>query len=104
MIIYNTTFHIENSVLEECIEFLIQDYIPNATNSGFLSHPRLSRIIPHEKDDLGESFSLQFHVKNAETLNYWLEKDGAAIQKRLIKKFNQRVVGFTTIMEEISLE
>jgi len=43
-------------------------------------------------------------VKNIETLNYWLEKEGTALHRQLTDKFGQQVVGFSTLLEEIAWE
>lgn len=103
MIIYNITFHIENSVLAECVNFLKSTYIPLATQSGFMHSPCFHRILPHEEDVDGSSYAVQLKVKNIETLNYWIEKEGVALSQLLVKKFGSRVIGFTTVLEEIAL-
>lgn len=103
MIVYNTTFNIENDIQEECLEHLKKIYIPKAIASGFLYNPYLRRILQNEETE-GQNFSVQFHVKNVDTLNYWLQNEGAAIQQELISRFKTKVVGFTTLLEEIDLE
>lgn len=102
MIVYNTTFHVDKEILEECLAFLREHYIPKAAKSGFLHSPRLMRVM-NQGEDEGVSLSVQFHVKNVDTLNYWLQKEGAAIHKALTGRFGQRLVGFSTLLEEIDL-
>ncbi|MDL2255387.1 DUF4286 family protein [Parabacteroides sp. OttesenSCG-928-G06] len=103
MIVYNTTFHIDHDILEDCLLFLKKIYIPQASESGFLRTPCLRRIIQAEKEG-GESYSVQFHVKNVETLQYWLENEGNRLHQALIKRFGSKVVGFTTLLDEIDWE
>ena len=103
MIIYNITFHIENSVLTECVNFLKSTYIPLATQSGFMHSPGFHRILPHEDEVDGSSYAVQFKVKNIETLNYWIEREGVSLSQLLVKKFGPKVMGFTTVLEEIAL-
>ena len=38
-----------------------------------------------------------------DTLNYWIENEGRSISKQLVDKFGQKVVGFTTVLEEIDI-
>lgn len=103
MIIYNTTFHIENDILEECLHYFRENYLPKAVSSGFLQHPCLRRILNTPSEE-GSSYCVQFHVKNMDTLNYWIQSEGAGLQKELVDHFGNKVVGFTTLLEEINWE
>ncbi|MDR1201475.1 MAG: DUF4286 family protein [Tannerellaceae bacterium] len=103
MIVYNTTFHIDNDILDDALSYLAKIYIPKVTAGGFLHQPSLRRIL-QTNEDTGESYAVQFHVKNIDTLNYWLEKEGNIIHQALIDRFGNKVVGFTTLLEEIDWE
>ena len=103
MIVYNTTFNIENDILAECIEYLKKSYIPRAAASGFLRTPYLRRILQDETED-ATSYSVQFHVKNPETLEYWMQSEGRDLQQELVNRFGAKLVGFSTLLEEIDLE
>ncbi len=104
MIIYNTTYCIEKDVLGECLEYLKESYIPRAASGGFLMSPRMHRILGGVGDGEAASYSVQFRVKNQETLEWWLESEGQALQQELVARFGAKVVGFSTLLEEISLE
>lgn len=103
MIVYNTTFHIDDDILEDTLSYLAKVYIPEAIAGGFLHQPCLRKILK-ESEERGESYAVQFHVKNIDTLNYWLEKEGNAIHQALIEQFGSKIVGFTTLLEEIDWE
>lgn len=102
MIIYNTTFLIDTDTVEECLHFLKNIYIPTALASGFLLNPRLCCILAGEEQE-GKNYSLQFQVKNTDTLNYWMEKEGCKLQNKLVSRFGEKVTGFSTLLEEIDL-
>lgn len=103
MIVYNTTFHIEKDSINECLTYLKKQYIPKAAASGFLLKPYLRRIIQAEQEE-GESYSIQFHVKNMDTLNYWLQNEGNQLHKDLVNRFGYKIAGFSTLLEEIDWE
>ncbi len=102
MIIYNTTFHIHKDILDECLEYLKTCYIPAASRSGMLREPRLRRVLRSENEE-GESFSLQFHARDIESLNEWIRMEGAALQQELIERYKEKLVGFSTLLEEMEL-
>ncbi|RHJ91101.1 DUF4286 family protein [Parabacteroides bouchesdurhonensis] len=103
MIIYNTTFHIEKDVHDEGLDYLKKHYIPQVIASGFLQSPGLRRVMQTEEDE-GYSYSVQFCVKNVETLDYWLQTEGTAIHKELVARFGHKIAGFSTLLEEINWE
>lgn len=54
-----------------------------------------------ENEDQGESYSLQFHVKDTDILSHWYAETGEDLACALTQKFNNQVVGFTTLLEII---
>lgn len=104
MILYNITLNIENDIVEPCLRYLKQSYIPQATRSRVMHSPKLHRVLPHDENETGtESYAIQFNVKNVDTLNYWIEHEGVHISKQLLAIFGNKVIGFTTVLEEIEL-
>ena len=103
MIVYNTTFHIEKEHEHAAISYLKSEFIPKAIASGFLHHPHLFKIM-HDSEDEGVNVSVQFHVKNIDTLNYWLQQEGRFLHQALVAKFGSSVAGFSTLLEEIALD
>lgn len=102
MLIYNTTYHCEQACYDEFVEWLRKEYIPVAVQHGAISAPRMSRILGHEENE-GVSLSLQFSTADFDALSAWYDACGATLVASLEKKFQQRVVGFSTIMQEIDL-
>lgn len=102
MIIFNTTFHADDDVNTTFLHFIKESYISTAASSGFLFNPRLS-LIHRQHEEGGVSYSLQFCVKNIDTLNHWLSSEGKDLQQQLTKRFGNKVMGFVTLLEEIEL-
>lgn len=103
MIIYNTTFHVEEEVRDMFLFFIQNKFVPQAIDSGLLFEPRLAHIYK-QHDDKGSSYSLQFRVKDIEALNQWVTTTEKIIQDELTKSFGYKVAGFMTLMEEVDLD
>ncbi|NDW17476.1 DUF4286 family protein [Dysgonomonas sp. 216] len=102
MLIFNTTYHVEDNAHDEFFKHLTLIYIPKAVSSGFLHSPCFSCIRPQHEQS-GKSYSLQLKVKNTDTLNHWLSTEGEQLHNEIVNKFGEKVVGFVTLMDEISL-
>ena len=102
MIVYNTTFHIHKEILADCLVYLKTSYIPRASASGALRNPYLRRILSSENEE-GESYCVQFHADSMESLNAWMQREGRALQQELVNRYQEKIVGFSTLLEEIAL-
>ncbi len=102
MIIYNTTFSVENALDEQFLDFIGKEYIPRALKNNMISEPRLSRI--HSVDEkAGLAYALEFKVANIEILEAWNIQTGKELYILLMSKFQQKVLGFSTILQPIEL-
>lgn len=101
MIVYNTTFHIENDILDESLAYLKRHYIPKALEGGLLTNPKLRRVMSEEEEDKGINFSVQFDVKDLDTLSGWLQNEGSRLQQGVVARFGHRIAGFSTLLEEL---
>lgn len=102
MFIFNTTFHIETAVKEAFLHFLKTEYIPAAMESGLLQNPQLARIFGTQYTK-GESYALQFDVKNPDTLEKWNQATGNSIHNLLLERFKENVAGFATVLQKIDI-
>lgn len=104
MLIFNTTFHTDDDIRKEYVNFMTEVYIPQVIKAGLLSNPCFSKIHHTHEQQEGTSYSLQFRVENHDLLNEWIHGKGELLNKRLINKFGNKVAGFVTIMEEITIQ
>ncbi len=75
--------------------------LPQVKEFGYMKNGRLARILSHKEQD-SECFALQFEVESTARLHYWFVKQGKRLGEELLKTFNNRVIGFSTMMEVIT--
>ena len=100
MIVFNTTFHVEEEIHEEFVEYMLQRFIPMSTKSGLLTSPRLSRVFGKE-EETGHSFAMEFLVADLTALERWNSEESGAVYAPLLEKFKERMAGFSTVMQTI---
>lgn len=100
MIIFNTTYHVDDEIHHDYLNFMRESFIPQALESGFLLDARLARIVSQHNEP-GTSYSLQFRVKNNDTLDLWFNCYGKKLTNKLTERFGNKAVGFVTLLEEI---
>mgnify|MGYP005607014149 FL=1 len=100
MLIYNTTYQVDDKDAENFIIWIHQVFMPKAQEGGLVSKARLTRILSH-RNESGECFSLQFEVESSAILHKWYNSTGNVLNQEMLKVFDNNVVGFTTLMEVI---
>ncbi len=99
MLIYNTTYHVEDEVHDNFLIWIKECLIPEMEKSTVLKSPRLCRLLSHQDD--GTSYSLQWEVENSTVLHRWHMEEGQKLNQEIIRIFKDKVVGFPTLMEVI---
>lgn len=102
MIIFKTTFHLDETIHDEALDFIKNEYAKRALEGGALYMPQLSKMMV-EYQEVGGSYVLQFRVKNRETLDEWVKTEGGALEEDFIQKFGDKVCCFVTLQKRIEL-
>lgn len=97
MLIYNTTFYVEDANHDHFVIWLKEFYTPEVEKYGVLKSPRLCKLLNYQED--GVAYSLQWEVEDSTSLHRWYSDQGVKLNEELIKIFNDKVIGFPTLME-----
>ena len=100
MLIYNTTYTVTLPEARNFVIWIKENFFPQIAEDGTLSEPKLLRILSHH-DEETECFSVQFKVESSAQLHQWYMKQGQKLTQEMEKLFEKRIVGFSTLMEEI---
>lgn len=100
MLIYNTTYNVEEGQEDSFLIWIKECYLPEVEKHGMLRAPRITRILSHREEGTS-CYSLQFEVESSGVLHRWHLEQGAKLNEELMNVFKNRVVGFPTLMEVI---
>ena len=93
MLIYNTTFQVDEDVHDNFMIWIKESYIPEVQKHGTLKAPRICRIL--------SAYSWQWEVESSGLLHRWHLEQGVRLNDELAKIFKDKVIGFPTLMEVI---
>lgn len=100
MILVNTTFHVESGLESEWIDWAHGVYIATAVSAGY-RHPLLMRIFSRE-DNGGTTYALQIQCDGPREAADWLDRLQPGLLDEIAGRWQQRVLHFTTMMEEVT--
>ena len=98
MFIYNTTYLVSDKVHNTWLNWVREKHIPFMLGSTYFTQPQVARVITGDKQD-GTSFSVQFHVRDMQTLKSWNKEYSALFQENCSQQFGTEVIFFTTVLE-----
>lgn len=101
MLIYNTTFHVEEAVLQKFLCFVKDEYFPAVTEGGYLTHPRLVHLM----GDVGEGLIGYAVMADCPgeilDIKRWRDATGNRLIQKLTADFGTKVLSFSTAMKVI---
>lgn len=100
MILYNTTFVVEDSVHEEWLPWFKETQVQDYLDSKCFLGARLGKITSHEEPGF-KSYSLQLFVNDDLTLDEFKNNFLAEIQQKSLQKFATKVITFSSEMEHL---
>lgn len=100
MYIYNITTNIEESSHQEWLNWMKEIHIPEVLSTGKFLSAKFTKVLV-EEDMGGETYSIQYTVKDKETLEKYYNEDAAHLIERVQKKFAGKLVSFKTELEVV---
>ena len=97
MYIYNVTLNIDDSVKDEWLDWMKSVHIPDVMNTGLFLSNKICRVMVDEES--GTTFSVQYKVKDLQTLQLYQEMYAPQLQKEHSEKYRNKFVAFRTVLE-----
>jgi hypothetical protein len=101
MIVYSVTCLVEDSIKDEWMDWMKSVHLPEVMATGkFVSHQMFS-IDPHDEQDTGTSFNIQYLLETRELLQDYSVNHGPALKAKTLAKYGERVIAFRTVLESV---
>ncbi len=103
MLIYNVTINVEESVKDTWVTWMMNTHIPDVLATGKFLEATMTRVLVDEEMG-GITYSVQFKVKDRETLDLYYQNDAERLRNDTIKLFGNSLVAFRTELEVVAIE
>lgn len=100
MIIYNITYKVDHSSLEEWFQWQNNIHIPEIMATSCFYDHRFYELLEHEEED-GKTFVLQFYAHSKKDYNHYLQKYAPGLRERSQEKWKSHVVSFRTLLQPV---
>jgi len=101
MFIYNITFNVETQIEAKWLKWMKNEHILDILGTKNFTEHRILRLVNEHPDASGTTYAVQFTAISITDVQQYLANQGAVLQNELMAKFGQKVLSFTTLLEEI---
>ena len=104
MIIYNTTYCVEQNLYDDFIDWLKQTLVPTTQKSDlFVALPTIAQVLTEDDtDENAISISVQLTAENLEFLQIWFDNYQDNLDLQIKKLFGEKILPFSTFMKIIN--
>ncbi|MCB9245525.1 MAG: DUF4286 family protein [Flavobacteriales bacterium] len=102
MIVYNVTCHVDPSILEDWLNWMKHEHLPEVMATGKFISFRFLRIDPVEEGDDGNSFAIQYTAAKRSDYEEYVRLHGPSLKAKTLARYGDRVLAFRTTLELIS--
>ena len=102
MILINTTFYVEASADAEFRQWVRDSYLPSALSQEGFTRPVFTRLMLEPQEGM-TGYAVQITAADEDSSTRWHDGHGGELRASLCGRFGQRILFFTTYMEEIPL-
>jgi hypothetical protein len=98
MFIYNVTINVDASIHEEWLKWMKEKHMKDVVNTGCFTSSRMLRVLA---DDVGATYSAQYHFNAMEDYERYRSQHAAALQKEGIERFGDRFIAYRTLLQVV---
>lgn len=96
MFIYNVTVNVEDGIHDAWLSWMKQTHIADVLATNMFGKARLTEVMV--QGEQGRTYSVQYEVKDMETLQLYFEVYAPKLQQETADKFGDRALAFRTVL------
>ena len=95
MIFYNETYHVQEDIMQEWIQWMVKTHLPNVLRTGYFTQGRVLRI-QSDQDVGGYSFAVQLVAESQAILDEYKAKEEGRFHQQHLEKYADKALIFRT--------
>lgn len=101
MYIYNVTTNVDESILDQWLDWMQNTHIPSVLKTGKFTEAKMCRVLVNEEMG-GFTYSIQFTAVSLGDIKSYNQNEGISIENEAFIKFGEKQLSFRTNLELIS--
>jgi hypothetical protein len=102
MIIYSVTVNVEDVVVNDWVQWMQQQHIPDVLATGKFEGYMMHRLVNPQPEDGSHSYNIQYLCRSQALLDQYMEEDAPGLQAEHTQRFGDYCVAFRVILERVS--
>lgn len=98
-VFYNITYNVDGSILDEWLGWMQGGFIKKYVDSKYFESAKMLKVLVEEELG-GVTYAIMYKSPNMETLERFISELDSSLNKELTDKFGNKVLTFSTFLEE----
>jgi len=98
VILYNVTIKIEQTLVEEWLDWMKKVHIPEIMKTGYFVEYKVCEML-HDDEDGGVTYAFQYFSKNMENFQTYQREHAQALQKNMSDRYPNKYGAFRTLLK-----
>jgi hypothetical protein len=98
-IIYNVTVNVSQNRVEEWLEWLQEEHIPQMLGLGIFVGATLVRVLGFEQG--GKTYAVQYRAESMPDFERYEQELAPTLRAQMVERFGEDAQGFSTVLEVV---
>lgn len=98
MIVYNVTVNVEFSIIQEWLNWLKTEHIPDIINTGCFTHATIFRLLEVDETE-GPTYAIQYFAESKSLYNSYIQNHAKEMRKKGTDKWGGKFIAFRSVLQ-----
>jgi hypothetical protein len=99
-IIYNVTIKVEQAIIDEWLDWLLNEHIKEVMATECFTDCRVVRLLEVDETE-GPTYAVQYLAPSKSIYNHYIIKYSEALRQKSYDRWGQRFIAFRSVMEVV---
>ena len=102
MIIYNVTIHLEDSIEQEWVNWMLHTHLHDVMNTGMFERYEFCKMLTRQPDETGVTYVVQYIARDMTHYERYRDEFAPLLQQDGRNRFGEKFMAFRTLMETVT--
>ena len=100
MFIYNITIKVDNAIVEDWLQWQLEEHIPEIMSTKLFDEYKFFRLLDQD-DTWGPTFVFQYYTKEKKSYDRYITEYAPGLREKAFAKWGNGFIAFRSLMQAV---